>query len=340
MKEELTLHVDLKFTREMSVEESLVQEARRSGVRHEMMRDLLSTFQAVFSRFQGDQPPGAATATAAGDGSGDVDPADGHADEDGDPATAGPTTWSGSAGDFYADAPDHGQHDTWKREALFAVWRFVHKPEGGAFQRAPFGLDNVSSSPVSLGPLFPLDSGLAEASRRLGFLRLFRAALGQMDGRESLTQAMLDTLPPGESAWEVAPMGEVILTSTRLGERLSPPGELCIDDLLRAFHRAAEAEMEAEGLRIHAANEEKASTWREPIPLKFDDLATWTGAHTLGSFDLGTATRPPNAQLGEVSAVTIDLAACPPLVPLTRDPSAPHVRGPTPSTAAPLPPTA
>ncbi|MSQ55776.1 MAG: hypothetical protein EXR31_10460 [Betaproteobacteria bacterium] len=75
----------------------------------------------------------------------------------------------------FPTAADRGQHDTMKRWAYLALWRWLHPDEPvipSVFGTGP------EPYPVPLAPILPLQLDLAEACRRLGFARLFAAAAG------------------------------------------------------------------------------------------------------------------------------------------------------------------
>jgi hypothetical protein len=74
--------------------------------------------------------------------------------------------------------PDEGQHDIWKREMRVFLWRALHGPEeAGSMNIRVVGLeDRLETIPT----LFPVGQQLAEASQRLGFMRLARAAMPEI----------------------------------------------------------------------------------------------------------------------------------------------------------------
>lgn len=80
------------------------------------------------------------------------------------------------ATDWFVEAADVGQHDTMKRWAYLALYRWL-KPN------VPIIPANFETGPetyaLQQGPLFPLQLDLSEACRRLGFARLFGAAAGR-----------------------------------------------------------------------------------------------------------------------------------------------------------------
>lgn len=86
--------------------------------------------------------------------------------------------WTASETDraaFYADAPDVGQHDIWKKEAAIVAWRFLVGADV-PLARAWFDLDGRTPVPQPL--LLPFSLDLIAACKRLGYLRLMLAAIG------------------------------------------------------------------------------------------------------------------------------------------------------------------
>ena len=124
--------------------------------------------------------------------------------------------------DWFATAKDRGQHDTHKRFAYLALYRFLH-PELPIVP-ADFGT-GTSPVPIPMAPLFPLEMGLAEACRRLGFVRLFDTAVEAGTSMEEVTTEMLSWLPDFYAACVAASTNEVeavierqAATKKRLGE--------------------------------------------------------------------------------------------------------------------------
>lgn len=74
--------------------------------------------------------------------------------------------------------PDEGQHDMWKREMRLWLWRMRTGHEASRCNLKDAGIA-VRDQWQNAGFLLPAGSELASAARRLGFLRLARAATGE-----------------------------------------------------------------------------------------------------------------------------------------------------------------
>ena len=78
-----------------------------------------------------------------------------------------------------AQWPDEGQHESWKREMRVFLWRASAGMDAGPgmIDMHPLGL---SRHRESVPYLWPVNLQLAEASRRLGFSALARAAMPEL----------------------------------------------------------------------------------------------------------------------------------------------------------------
>ncbi len=75
--------------------------------------------------------------------------------------------------------PDEGQHDSWKRDLRIFLWRAAHglPDTPGSLNLKVLGLeDRYETVPF----LMPVGQQLAEASRRLGFYQLAKAAMPEI----------------------------------------------------------------------------------------------------------------------------------------------------------------
>ncbi len=259
----------------------------------------------------------------------------------GEQTEPGPWSAGGTWADHWPDAADVGQHNGWKRRALFALWRWPHAPQAGPINASPFGLDVTGRIPRPRATVFPLDAGLCEASRRLGFPRLFLSALGLEPGDEGLDLAStLAGLHP-ESAWSAAAVAEALELADLAGEGDAPAPTVA--DLLAAFHAAATRAVEAEWVEVEARIAKTRKEWDEKTrgPFHAPDRDSFLGTHSLGPVTPTHTTRPADpSKAGELADVEIRFTTCPPLVPLNLAGDTPEADAAvwtgTPRTGAPL----
>jgi len=166
--------------------------------------------------------------------------------------------------DFYPQAEDRGQHDAWKRWAYLTLYRFLH-PDKGIIP-AQFATGTAPYA-IPLAPIFPLEMGLAEACRRLGFARIFGAASA---------------------------------------------GEIVADDAIHACYVAC---VQATAVAVEAIMERNAATlsrYAMADPAMAAAICPVVAVDLAATYDPGDWARP-------------DLDLCPPLAPLKRESSCPHL---------------
>lgn len=222
---------------------------------------------------------------------------------------------------FYATAPDRGQHDIWKRECAERLWRLIAGPTV-PLARAWFELDGGLTVPQA--PLFPLHTDLCNAIRRLGLRRLVTAALGlaPQDEQRELVPAQFPVGGPFRFFGEGALFQNRALTAEQLARELAEQ------------HGAAVDLAVAQAL---AAEERRRASWNEAaqgpfLPLSEEEYKAY---FSLADAGVDAWTRP-------------DLASCPALDPLrlTADlglapgPAAPPRRTPATGAILPEPPAA
>jgi hypothetical protein len=250
------------------------------------------------SKGQGEGQPEAGEQGSASQPSNQPDPGD--ADATSTPAAEGPRPWTagGDPADHYADASDKGQHDYSKLDALVSVWRWVHAPGGGPVALGALVSGGTSARMTDLGPVFPLDPGLCEASRRLGYDRLFGAALG-CEGEAGLDQP--PRYPAGQ--WSKDALDALNARTCR--------------ELIDDFHAAAGRATEAEADIVQARNAETLRGWDASRGVfQADTREDWLAVRSLGPLHPTEVTRPPRPGEGALS-IKITLADCPALIPLT-----------------------